>query len=308
MSRTTLWCTFALSCAVSINVSAAGIFLTASDTFGVDWNLHGFDGESEVFASGAASNSAFHGVTVLGSDVLVADYTEEVIQRFDTNGNLLTPFASIQDPTFLESDSAGYVYTNPGPLGSATATRFDSAGAVSQTFVSPTGGSFRGIDADANGNVYVAVASGTSSFAIEKYDASGTFLSSSPITGVAFDLAIDEAGERLFVVDETPTTGGIQIYGISGAAPMYMGDIPVASDAVMSGVSFSAELGTVFATDLGTVSDNPRGWELALDGTVLQTFTPTGAGVAFDIVRVPEPSTCVIALMAIGGAAWYRRR
>lgn len=309
MSRTTLICTFALACALSVDATAYTIFMTADEATGPSSQLHGFYQANEVFAVDASTASAFQGVSTLKGDVLVADYGEEVIQRFDIGGNLLTPFASIQDPTFLESDSSNNVYTTASSLGPAVATRFDYTGTVTQTYSSPTGQEFRGIDADSSGNVYIAVQyANPTSYSIEKYDAAGTFLSSTPVDATPFDLAIDEAGKRLFLADEDPATGGIKVYGISGAAPVYMNSIPVPTDSVMSGVSYSSNLDRILVTDSGAISDTPRGWDMSPDGYIFNTYIPSGADVAFDIIRVPEPSSLMLALLAISGVTWYRRR
>src|SRR3972149_1911707 len=74
------------------------VFMTADD-----FNLPGrsrlyrFDSGAPSFAVYTGANAGFQGVTTLGSNVLVADYIGEKIQRFSPDGTYLGPFASVVD-------------------------------------------------------------------------------------------------------------------------------------------------------------------------------------------------------------------
>lgn len=265
-------------------------------------NLHRFDGESDLFAVGAAPDSAFQGVTLLNGVVLAADLREGVIQRFTLDGTLLAPFATVANPTFLESDSGGNVYTTQFSLGPAVAARFDSLGNETGTFTSPSAAEFAGIDADASGNVYVATRSST----LEKFAPDGAFLSSLPINARPLDISIDEQGLRMFLADESSSLAGIQVYDLSSGSPTFSHSIPTPVDSVIHGVHYEPELDVVFAVDSGVLSGNARGLQLSIDGNVVATYFPAGSVAAFDIVhRVPEPASC--ALVLCGALASLRR-
>lgn len=284
----------------------AQTYLTADTILSPDEalsQLHRFDDEMETLAIGPVDDAAFHGVTRLGDNILVADYRTEVIQRFALDGTLLPVFANYQNPVFLESDSRGAVYTSSAALRSAVATRFDSSGAVTQTFTSPTANMFVGIDADAEGNVYIATGD-----AIEKYAPNGDFLSATPIDAQAFDMSIDEQGQVLYLTDSGAPLAGVRRYDISSGAPVLDGTIPTPAESAIAGLHYSPQLGTLFATDQGPLSGDPRGMQLALDGTLLATYRPEDIDVALDIVYVPEPMSALLLAGAVMGVATGRKR
>jgi len=284
------------------------VFMTADDQ-SHDSHLHRFDAGVETFAVNTGGSDAFLGVTILNGEVLVADFLEEVIERFSPDGTYLGPFASSTLATFLESDSNQNVYTTPyslGPIfGINYATRFNSAGVVTGTFSHPSITQYTGIDADANGNVYV-VGGGPSS--LYKFAPDGTFLNSISVAASALDVSIDEANNRLYMAHEFGAPG-IRIYDISGAIPVLAGAIATPASSNILGIHYAAESGNILATDHGTGSGDPRGLEYSPIGTLIAEYRPTNGRMALDITTfstIPEPSSTGLVLLAIVGLGLRR--
>lgn len=255
--------------------------------------LYGFEGESQAFSTNGGSAAAFHGTALLGDTVLVADYGSGSIRRFSLDGTAMADFASFADAVFLEVDRAGQVYTTHNGIGPSVATRFNSSGVITGTFTSPRAGSFLGIDADAAGNVYVLFNTGVGTTELQKYAADGTFLTSLPLPQGGFDLSIDDVGERLYMT----SSDEIGVVDISGGTLVFDGAISAPAGSDIIGIHYAQGLGTLFVTDHGILSGDPRGMQLALDGTLLATYRPNDAELVFDIVHhVPEPTTWFLLL------------
>jgi hypothetical protein len=281
------------------------VFMTSSS------NLHRFDNGIETFSVSGPSSGGFLGVTTLNNSVLVADSIANKIQKFSPAGAYQGAFAAIIDPTFLESDSSGNIYTNPSSLGGPVATRFNSAGVATQTFTHPTMHQDAGMDADAAGNVYI-VDQFQATRTLFKFAPNGTFLNSTPIdpTIVPEDLAIDETGQRLYLVSQASASPGIRVFDISGLIPVPAGTIAVPAGVSPEGIQFAAESGHILITDFGVPSSMPRGFELSQTGTVLRTYTPSPSDLGWDITTfgVPEPhATALIAVAMMGAIGWRRR-
>jgi hypothetical protein len=274
----------------------------------MDSTLNRFDNGIQTFAVGSGS---FSGVTQLGANLLVADYTGDRIQRFTPTGAALSPFAFFESPTFLESDNAGNVYATQVPFTSVPAviTRFNSAGGITGSFAVPNAISLNGIDADAAGNMYVVDA--TNSF-LHKFDPSGVLLNSIPYPSTDDDIAIDEVGKRLYSAASASGLSFIAIYDISGAIPVFTGTFgPFNSDLV--GISFAPDSGNILAADFGARNpppDMPRGYEFSPSGSLLRTYVPTSGDFAFDILayQIPEPSTVLGLAIGLVGMVCGRRR
>ena len=284
------------------------VFMTA-DYAAPESRLVRFDAGVESFAVTAGTRAAFIGVTILDGYVLVADFQAGAIQRFSPSGNVLAPFALFDNPTFLESDSSGNVYTTHFSLGPPVATRFNSSGAVTQTYSHPLMEELAGVDADADGNVYVVDDFITK--VLYKFAADGTFLTSVPLGTInPTDVAIDEAADRLYMADEFGGPLGIKVFDISGPIPILTGGIATPPTSNIAGVHFAAESGNILATDFGVTSDDPRGLEFSPSGTLLREYRPTGARNAWDITTfVPEPGiVCLFVLGTVGLTPFGRVR
>jgi hypothetical protein len=167
-------CALIVMFAQSASLGAPIVFMDADTSSS---RLFRFDNGVQTFGVPAPSGALFHGLTILNGNVLVADYGGDAIRRYTPNGVPAGIFALTTSPTFLESDSGGNIYTNPGPLGLPVATRFNSAGVVTQVFSDPGLHQLAGMDADAAGNVYVADIFG-STRSLFKFTPTGVFLTS----------------------------------------------------------------------------------------------------------------------------------
>lgn len=263
------------------------------------------------FDSGAESsvvnNSAF-GITTLNGNVLVANFYD-AIQEYSPSGAMLGNFASFDTPTFVETDNKGYVYVTPlGGPGPAVAARFNAAGDLTQTFYIPDGSGINGIDADADGNVYVVDTLGYRSSFLYKFSENGTFLNRTllPFVLDGDDIAIDEVGKRLFIADEFGGNQGIKVFDISSATPSFISSITTPANGTYFGMDYAEDSGDVLVVDTGILSHDPRGLEYSSNGTLLREYRASNASTLYDIVAVPEPATA--ALLVMGLAALVARR
>jgi hypothetical protein len=298
-----------LSC-VATYAQSPVVFMTidvASPT--LQSRLVRFNSGAEAFSVNAGTPNAFQGVTPLGNDLLVADYTNNRIERFSTTGSYLGQFAAFTDPTFLESDSSGNVYTDNGGINGSTAvTRFNSSGAITQTYSDANLNDPYGVDADAAGNVYVVDGGGAKE--LFKFAANGTFLNSIALPFSPFDLAIDEVGQRLYIANQATSPSGVRIYDISGAVPAAIGSIITPSGSQIVGVHYSPTSGTVLAASFSGPGFAARGLEYSTSGTLLDEYFPVGVVEALDITTpgIPEPSTLVLLVLGVLGMGVRARR
>ena len=129
-------------------------------------------------------------------------------------------------------------------------------------------------------------------------------LTSITLTGSPGDISIDEAGQTLYLTDYLASGTGIQVFDLSSGAPVFAKTIATPVGSRMTGIHYSPELGTLFATDF---SVDAGGLQLAMVGTVLASYRPNHGGTAFDFLafdivhRVTEPSTAV--LLALVGVS-----
>jgi hypothetical protein len=267
-----------------------------------------FDSGSE---SSVVHDNAF-GLTTLNGNLLVANF-DDAIRQYSPNGALLGNFASFDTPTFLETDRKGNVYAIPlaGP-GPAAAARFNAAGVLTQTFNIPDGSGINGIDADAEGNVYVVDTLSYRNSFLYKFSQNGTFLNRTllPFVLDGDDIAIDEVGKRLFISDEFGGNQGIKMFDISGATPSFISSITTPANGTYYGVDYAEDSGDVLVTDLGNLSHDPRGLEYSPNGTLLREYRAFNGSTAYDIVAlaVPEPATAALLVIGCVVASVVRRR
>jgi len=268
-----------------------------------------FDNGVQTYAVSNAGG-VYAGVTVLNGTVLVADFGNDVIQKFSPGGTYQGVFATPAFiPVFVESSSAGNVYTTADGLGGAVAQRFNATGALTQSFFG-TSGNFLGIDADAAGNVYVAQKTGPNPANLLKFAPTGALINTTPLGTInPWDLAIDETGQRLFIADQASATAGIKVFNIAGAAPVFSTAILTPAQSLIFGVHFAAESGNILAVDSGDFSNDPRGLEYSPIGVLIAQYRPTNIRHGQDITTfVPEPSSAILLLVGMFGVAQKRRR
>ena len=280
-----------------VHAQSNEVFLTTTS------RLVRFDMGTQSFAVNSNHGDVFQGVTVLNGQVLVADYANDTIRRFSPNGVYQGTFASGFSPAYLESDGGGNVYSTPTHtlFEPQIGRRFDASGVVTQTFSNPGIQRPEGIDADAAGNVYIVDDHPSlTANRLFKFAPDGTFLNSISLgTTTAADLAIDEAGNRLFVAVEFSAGLGVKIFDISATVPAPLGSIVTPANANIFGVYFAPESGNVLATDDGAGSDDPRGLEYSPAGVLLREYRAANHELAFDIATfapVPEPDSATLAL------------
>jgi DNA-binding beta-propeller fold protein YncE len=293
-----------LTAASTIHAQSDVVFMTADDAF-IESQLFRFDLGTQSFSTSTGPSDAFLGVTHRNGEVLVADFNEEEIERFAPDGSHIGTFGSPPGaPSFLEVDSSGNVYTTLFAffLGDPeVAVRLNSAGVVTGTFAAD-----RGIDADAAGNVYAV-----HNNSLIKYAPNGAVLGSTGATLQPWDLAVDEAGNRLYLANQT---NNIRIYDITGNTPAFIGNLTGPASTQFVGVHFAAESGNILAVDNGISNSDPRGLEFSSSGMLLEEYRPIDAAQAWDITTftpIPEPRSLMLlglSMLAVTGNLRSRRK
>jgi DNA-binding beta-propeller fold protein YncE len=296
-----------LLCNSSVVAQSPVVFMS-DDIAANTSELSRFDNGAQTSAV-TNSPARYQGITVLNGNVLVANFQSHTIDTFSPAGTFLGAFSTPSvNPVYLESDGAGNVYTCSGSIpGFGVAVRMNSSGLETQQFTGT--GQFHGIDADATGNVYVGQLTSTAHNLL-KFAPNGSLLNTTSLGVLSSpgDIAIDEAGNRLFLADGVNGLG-IKIFDIAGAAPVLTGSIVTPFGALIRGVHYAAESGNIFALDTGDFSGDPRGLEYSPAGVLLREYRPTGAVHAGDITTfVPEPSSFALLVIGLFGFARYGRR
>jgi hypothetical protein len=270
------------------------VFVTIE--IGTSTRLIRFDGDQQREVFGSEQN-IFTSATTVGGELFLGDQGKKQILRVSPAGDFLGVFASPNIfPAYLGSDSKGNIYASSEGIDNLPSIRLDATGALTQSFV---GRNFKGIDADAAGNVYVA---DYLSDALLKFDANGKYLNSTSLAFSPCDIAVDEVGRRLFVTAPFSDEAGIKVFDISAATPSYLQTIATPPSAFMYGIHFATESGHLFATDWGTFSHDPRGLEFGSDGALIHEYRPQWQGpfAVGDIVTyVPEPNCRMVGMLAV---------
>ena len=256
-----------------------------------------FDAGGNVVNTLVPDDKPRWGITEQGNSLYVLETVTKSLVRYELDGTGGQQLATFANPTnFIESNSQGNLYVVDSRR---NVSRLDSEGNPNLQF--STGREFpTGIDADADGNIYVAAnfsTSGEFRFGIEKFDAHGAFVSQLvlppddfPVSAV--DISIDESGQRLFANNQM---GSVGIVDISGADPIFVESVSMLPNVVSGGISYNAELDNVFLSGLGLAG------QFETDGTVVQIFDLNGTTTpnGFDVVSVvPEPASSVVTLIS----------
>ena len=208
--------------------SALSVFAVGNKRPGLEGELYRFNENGPMEQRWDIPDTRF-GLSLAtdGTSLFVGEYGR-AINRYDLNGNFLGQFADVSglagpSPSSpkVETDLAGSVYTSFGGLSSQprTSFRLDPAGTISQAFSHQDLVFPRGIDAAANGDVYIvnsaAVGVGNRLF---KFNSAGQYLGDFPITPESnpSDLAINEANGELYLADEFGDA--IHVYDIASGS------------------------------------------------------------------------------------------
>ncbi|WP_197231984.1 dockerin type I domain-containing protein [Novipirellula artificiosorum] len=234
-----------------------------------------------------------------GTDVFTGNFGSNVISRYSPDGALLGVFADTSaldgNLSNLEFDSAGNLYaSHAGSVSQPrTSVRFDRAGSLTETFSDPRLVFPQGIDADASGNVWIANAAGVGvGVELFKFSSSGSLLGQfdlNDIVGSPSDIAIDEAGNRLFIADEFGSDLGVSAFNIESGSPVLIGSIATPGLTGALGLSYDSASGNLF------VADDSGSLEIATSGDVVNTYATTELEGPWDIValRTEIPDTDV---------------
>ena len=270
------------------------VFIVGEDDSNDD-SVYRFEDTGAYDGSFAYDSGILTTIATDGSDVFVGDFSSDEIRRYSADGTSLGVFVDTSGMlgsgaslNHIEFDAAGDLYATPAGFSSnpRTSRRFDASGTSTGTFSHADLVFPGGIDADADGNVYIvnsaAVGVGNKLF---KFSSSGTYLGMYDITQVSdpFDMAIDEAGEILYIGDFYGGASGIKAYDISGATPTFLNSVSTPGLNGVTGISFDPASGHLFAAD----SDGAI--EITTSGTLVNSYSGGTLDRADDIVRLPAP-------------------
>ena len=226
---------------------------------------------------------AFVGMVTDGLSLFVGETTSlerSRIVRYSLDGQYRDVFANLPCDRLecgiiaLQRDSVGNFYATTGnsdwPYGGGDNTVYRVRPTGGVELIYRTQNYVWGVDADANGRIYVAqrnqILRFTPDFLLEISFPTPLFYPSA--------ISIDEFGERLFLADQQ---GGVIIYDMATDTPALIGEIRIPETVVID-LDYDAWSGHVFLTNFN------GGVELAVDGTLVRgLYVPPysfGTGVA----------------------------
>jgi hypothetical protein len=230
----------------------------------------------------------------------------------------VSPLAGYSPSTpSVESDAAGSVYIEFGGFdsNSRTSFRLDQNGTVSATFSHVDLVFPRGIDADADGNVYILNAAGVGvGNRLFKFDASGGYVADFPIPESPHpsEIAINERAGELYVANEFGDS--VVVYDITSGTPMFDDVLTVPGH--ITDVFIEPVSGRIFGSYYDLETDamglflRHTGFEVSRSGTLLQLFMEDGPPRDQTVrsvvaIAIPEPRSAVLA--AGVGLSWSFR-
>ena len=271
------------------------VFFVGANAFGGPSDLIQFDQSGPQLAElGLPESFGVRSIATNNSSIFVAE-SSGAINRYDLQGNFLGEFADVSglagpntignsgpSGQKIETDRSGNLYaTFSGFSGDPrTSFRLDQSGAISATFSHPGLRFPAGIDADANGNVFILQVFALSN-SVFQFDASGNYVndfalpSEFPVVSRPADIAINEITNELFISDEIERS--IHIYDLSTWPPTLIDTLPAprpAADVFIEQVS-----GRIFGTTLsfvetatGALSFRSEGFEVSRDGELVASY------------------------------------
>jgi hypothetical protein len=194
----------------------------------------------------------------------------DVAKRSVVNSAPFEPLAACGSCTQIQLDHAGNIYA--GHNRAPGFRRYDPAGVV--TLDIPLADSAWGIDADANGQVFVTQQT-PGSDQLHRYSSSG-ILESITTTSIEFasSMAIDELNQRLYLGDQQ---GSVEVYDISIQDPVRIATWDTQGLDLLLDIALDHLTGHIFVAGVGGII------ELDSDGQTLHHFFETGflkSGVA----------------------------
>lgn len=224
-----------------------------------------------------------YGITTFGSSLYVSEYSGG-IQEYALDGTFIRDVARLERPggiglQVIESDVAGNLYTSSANM---PAYKLDQEGTLLATYSHSGIWWPRGIDAAANGDVYV-LDNGSFDMQIKlhRFHADGSLIDSYVLPEMyhVASMAIDEARNVVYV--STSTEASVFRYDISSGVPVFAGTLPAISN--IGKMFVEQQSGRLFTTGV---------FEVALDGSgATRIFTEPWSMVAVVAIPIPEPAT-----------------
>jgi hypothetical protein len=263
-------------------------------------------------------------IATSGNILYVAEYGG-AIERYDLAGGFVGQFANVSGqagitPTgqYLETDLNGHFYSAFDGFQSNPRTSFqiDQAGNVLQTFSHPDLVFPSGIDANANGDVYIVNSGGTTGERLFRFTSGGAYISDYAIPQAvnSQDIAIDETRGTLYIADEFGSS--VLKYDLSSGAPVFTTSLPVPGSAI--DVFVEPISGRIFGALYTRETDSTVlpflkfvGFELTGNSVTLFTENaiPTRQTVMGIVaLAIPEPSSGALIAMSSSILLLRRRR
>jgi hypothetical protein len=268
-------------------------------------------------------------IATFGTNLYVAGF-RGAINRYDFNGVFLGQFADVRgmagpspNVPILETDSTGDVYIAYSGQSSQPRTSFQltNNGNISKAFSHPNLVFPVGIDATADGRVYIVNSAGIGvRDRLFRFDSGGGYVAdyAIPETDHPADIAINEISNELYVADEFGEA--IVIYDISLGAPVFRDSLSMPGRTV--DVFVEPNSGRIFGTyyvfeeDERGLHSRYAGFEVSRDGNLITLFVEDAITREQSVrgivaVPVPEPTSALLLLLAAVVGSWcstHRRK
>lgn len=287
-------------CTVDSAASATPLRFFAVDHTAGPNTLYHFADDGTLLDTWPAPQSQFaYSLTTIGSSLYVAEYSGG-IHEYALDGSYVREVAAINHPggsafQKIESDISGNLYTS---FISRPAYKLDREGNLLTTYTHPGIWYSFGIDAAANGDVYILGIDSGDVKKLHRFQADGSFVGSHAIPQMVHisSMAIDESRNVLYVCSEFESS--IFRYDISSGEPVFGGTLPAISR--ITKIFVEQQSGRIFTGG---------GFEVALDGSgANRIFTAPWHTMAVVAIPVPEPGVVAMLPFALTTALAKRCR
>lgn len=243
-------------------------------------------------------------LTTIGRSLYLAEFNGG-IHEYSLDGTFVREIADLSQPggsafQLIESDLSGNLYSAFD--GTPRTFKLDREGRLLATYSHPGISYPNGIDAAANGNVYVL--NGAPNFGgikLYQFQASGSFISSHTIPQMTHvsSIAIDESRNFLYICDEIAPS--VYRYDISSGEPVFSAMLPALTG--ITRIFIEQQSGRLFTIG---------GFEVSLDGSgAKRIFTEPVRTRAVVAIPIPEPAAIAMlpfAMLVAFQSASHRRR